>query len=68
VTSPTDLTAVTPRLLYRVEEAAYLLNISRTRVFELLRSDQLRSVTHGRTRLIPHAALLEFVQRLEEDY
>lgn len=54
------------RLLYRVEEAAFLLSIGRTRVFELLRSGQLRSVTYGRTRLISHGALVEFVRQLEE--
>ncbi len=65
--SQTDLTTVSPRLLYRAEEAAFLLNISRTRIFELLRSNQLRSVTYGRSRLIPHTALVEFVEQLEDD-
>lgn len=57
--------AVGGRLMYRAEEAAFLLNISRTRIFELLRSNQLDSVTYGRTRLITHRALLEFVSELE---
>lgn len=53
------------KLMYRVEETVELLSISRSRIFELLRSGRLRSVTHGRSRLIPHSALLEFIEDLE---
>lgn len=62
--SPPGLPAY--KLLYRVDEAAHLLSISRSRIFELLRCGRLRSVTHGRTRLIPHAALEDFVRDLED--
>ena len=65
-TNPKTQTREVPvKLLYRVDEAAHLLSISRSRIFELLRCGQLRSVTHGRTRLIPHSALEEFVEELE---
>lgn len=58
-TEPT-ITAVTP-LLYRVEEAAEALNISRTQVFDLIRTKQLVSVKIGRARRIPVAAVTEYV-------
>lgn len=54
------------RLLYRVEDACRLLSLSRSRVFELLRAGDIRSVTQGRTRLIPYSALLDYVAELEE--
>ncbi len=53
------------RLLYRVDDAAYLLSLSRSRMFELLRSGEIRSVTQGRTRLISKSALLDYVESLE---
>ena len=40
-------------LLYRVDEAAAALRLSRSSVYELIRSGQLRSVKHGRRRLVP---------------
>ena len=40
------------RLLYRVPEAMAVLSLSRTVIYELLRSGRLRSVHEGRTRLI----------------
>ena len=58
---------VPERLLYRVEEACELLSLSRSRIFELLRSGQLRSVKEGRTRLISRAALVDFVAALERE-
>lgn len=53
-------------LMYRVPEAASALRISRSRLYELIRSDQIRSVTVGRTRLISHTALTDYIHRLEE--
>lgn len=51
-------------LLYKVVDAARMLNISRTVVFELLRAGRLRSVKQGRIRLIPAAALQDYVDLL----
>ena len=53
-------------LLYRVEDAARLLSLSRSVTFELLRTGRLRSVHEGRTRLIPATALREYVSQLEQ--
>ena len=52
------------QLLYRPEQAASLLEISRTRVYELMAAGQLKSVKLGRSRRIPDAALRAFVDSL----
>ena len=53
-----------PRLMYRVEEAAELLSLSRDRIYQLIRSNQLRSVQVGGSRRIPARALEDYVARL----
>ena len=50
-----------PAVLYRVEEAAMALRLSRSAVYELIRSGRLRTVKAGRRRLVPVEALTEFV-------
>lgn len=54
------------RLLVSAEEAAAALGISRTAVFQLLREGRLRSVKIRKRRLIPVAALHDFVDGLAE--
>ena len=49
------------KLLYTPEEAAELLNVGRTAVFDLIKSGQLASVKIGRRRRISAAALDDFV-------
>jgi excisionase family DNA binding protein len=56
-----------PVLLVRPEDAALVLGIGRTKVYELIRSGALRSVRVGGLRRIPVAALDELVARLEAD-
>lgn len=56
-----------PVLLVRPEDAAQVLGIGRTKVYELIRSGALRSVRVGGLRRIPVSALDEFVARLEAD-
>ncbi len=51
-------------VVYRVEEAAQALRLSRSVVYELIRSGKLRTVKHGSRRLVPVAALSEFVESL----
>jgi excisionase family DNA binding protein len=53
--------------LYRVTDAVRLLSLSRTAVFELLRTGRLRSVKQGRTRLIPASAIRDYVALLERE-
>lgn len=62
-TTPT-FTAVVP-LLYRVEEAAEALRISRTQIYALIRCGALRTVKIGGSRRVPVTACAEYVQTLE---
>jgi len=54
-----------PRCL-RVEEAARLLNVGRSTVYDLIRSGRLRSVKIGRRRLVPRDALDALLAELQE--
>jgi len=56
-----------PVLLVRPEDAAHVLGVGRTKVYELMRSGELRSVRVGGLRRVPVTALAEFVARLEAD-
>ncbi|GGK98942.1 hypothetical protein Ppa06_67150 [Planomonospora parontospora subsp. parontospora] len=47
----------------RPAEAARVLGIGRDKVFELLRSGQLRSYKEGRLRRIPAEAVEEYISR-----
>ena len=53
--------------LYRVPEAMTLLSISRSVIYEQIRAGRLRTVTQGRTRLVPAAAITEYVDLLESE-
>lgn len=53
-------------VLLRVEEAAYLLGIGRTRVYDLIRSDQLESVMVFGARRIPRTAIDDYVRWLRK--
>ncbi len=55
------------RELYRVIEVMALLSLSRSVLYEELRSGRLRSVHVGRTRLIPATAITEYVALLERE-
>ncbi len=60
----------TPQLdvqLYKVPDAMRMLNLSRTVIFELLRTGRLRSVKQGRTRLIPASAIRDYIALLERE-
>ena len=50
------------RLLYRVTEVAVFLNVSRSKVYELLASGDLRSVKIDRTRLVRGSDLRDYVE------
>ena len=53
--------------LYRVPEAMRLLSLSRSVIYEQIRSGRLRSVTQGRSRRIPASAIVEYVALLESE-
>ncbi len=56
-----------PPILYRPADAARLLNLSRSTIFDLMRVGRLRSVKEGRVRLIPAAAIADYVALLEQE-
>ncbi|WP_433797654.1 helix-turn-helix domain-containing protein [Actinoplanes sp. CA-252034] len=44
-----------------------LLSLSRSVIYELIRSGRLRTVKEGRTRLVPESAITEYVSLLERE-
>jgi excisionase family DNA binding protein len=54
-----------PPILLRPEQAARVLNVSRSKVFELIRRGELRSVKSGGSRRISATAIRDYVDRLE---
>lgn len=51
-------------ILHTLKEAAQLLRISRTKLYELLDSRELESVHIGRSRKVPADALRAYVEGL----
>jgi excisionase family DNA binding protein len=51
-------------VVYTVEEAAQVLKISRWKIFDLIRTNQLRSVKIGGLRRIPCNAIEEYIAQL----
>ena len=54
---------LTPKLLLTIEEAARALSLSRSLLYDLLMSNQIVSIKIGRSRRIPVAALMAYVQK-----
>jgi excisionase family DNA binding protein len=55
---------MTAKLLLRPEEAAEVLGVGRTKVYELMAAGELESVQVGRSRRLPTAAVEAFVAGL----
>lgn len=47
---------------FRPDAIPGVLGIGRTKVFELIRTGQLRSIKVGRARLVPATAIAEFLR------
>ena len=62
-----DRSAATSQQLYRVADAMQLLSLSRSVIYEQIRTGRLKSVTQGRTRLIPASAIMEYVSMLQRE-
>jgi excisionase family DNA binding protein len=54
-------------VLYRVCDVTEILHLSRTVVFDLIRTGRLRSVKEGRARLIPASAVRDYLALLERE-
>ena len=52
---------------YTVEQVAKMLNISRDKVYYLLRTRQLRSIKIGKSRRITDRHIADFIASLEDD-
>ena len=59
-----EASEVRTRALYSVPEAMSLLNLSRTQIYELIRTARLVTVTQGRRRLVPAESITNYVQLL----
>lgn len=66
-TTPKSPHAVGDKALYRVSEAMATLSMSRTVIYEQIRTGRLRTVKQGRARLIPASAIAEYVRLLERE-
>jgi excisionase family DNA binding protein len=54
-------------LLYKVSDATRILNMSKWAIYEQIRRGRLHTVVQGRARLIPAAALVEYVELLQRE-
>jgi excisionase family DNA binding protein len=52
-----------PKIMYRAEEAAALMSLSRTAVYALIRSGDLDAVKIGHRRRIPSSSIDDYVKR-----
>lgn len=55
------------RLLLKPDEAADVLGIGRSTLYELLAAGRIESVQIGRSRRIPMAALADYVEQLRAE-
>lgn len=53
--------AAAPERLLGVDEAAAMLGIGRSRLYDEIAAGQLRSIRVGRRRLVPASAIAEFI-------
>jgi excisionase family DNA binding protein len=58
---------VMDKLLLRPEEAAEVLSIGRSRLYELIGRGELASVRIGTSRRVPFEELIRFVEGLREE-
>jgi Helix-turn-helix domain len=62
-----DRSAATTQQLYRVTDAMRVLSLSRSVIYEQMRVGRLKSVTQGRTRLIPAVAIADYIALLQRE-
>jgi len=54
-------------MLLHVDEAGRILNLGRSKVWQLVASGELETVQIGRSRRVPLAALEAFIERLRRE-
>ena len=62
----TSISRLEPQL-YRVTDVMQVLSMSRTVIYEQLRSGRLRSVKQGTTRFVTVQAIAEYIELLETE-
>ena len=62
----TEALAEAAARLQGIKSAQERLSVSRSTIFELIGSGQLRSVLIGRRRLIPEQAIRDFIAQLDQ--
>jgi excisionase family DNA binding protein len=67
VASASDLERLDDLQLYEVSDAMRMLRLSKTVIYELIRSGRLRSVKQGRARRIPAAAIRDYIALLQRE-
>lgn len=67
MTTTAASTLLLGKQLYKVEEAMLILSLSRSVIYQQLRSGRLRSVKEGSSRRIPAAAIAEYIALLERE-
>lgn len=55
------------KALYRISEAMALLSLSRTVIYEQIRTGRLRTVHQGRACRVPASAITDYVALLERE-
>lgn len=60
-------TPLEAKLLLSVDEAATLMSLGRSIVYDLVMRQQIPSIKVGRMRRVPVSALRDYVQRLIEE-
>jgi excisionase family DNA binding protein len=55
------------RLAYPIPEAAEQLGVGRTKLYDEIAAGRIATVTIGRRRLVPHAELAAYLDRLSEE-
>ena len=67
VASASDSERLDDLQLYEVSDAMRMLRLSKTVIYELIRSGRLRSVKQGRARRIPATAIRDYIALLERE-
>ncbi len=55
-----------PKIAYTVKEAAQLLSVSRSLLYEMIQAEKIQSVKIGRSRRITSEGLKNFVDRAKQ--
>jgi excisionase family DNA binding protein len=66
--APQEAPADYSRPLLDLKEAAEVLRVGRSTVFNLIRDGKLETVSVGRRTLVPADAIASFIQKLREAY